>query len=484
MTVPDDERERGMSNRLDHWIDGGSVLPASGRYEAGIDPATRQASLSVAQGSAADVDAAVRSASDAFGDWKRRSAGDRGTLLHDLATTLYANADELARLESQDTGKPMSVARGEIEHSASFFDYYASLSNLPIGEVLDVDPRQRITTRREPYGVIGVITPWNLPLNQAARACAPALAVGNTVVIKPAEATSQTTIALARLASEVRFPAGVLNVVLGAGTEVGSALVAHPEVRKVAFTGSVAVGKSIGRVAADKVMPLTLELGGKSANIVFEDADLDRAVVDTVRAFTNNGGQVCSAGSRLLVQSSIFDEFVARVVTQSERVRPGTDYGPMITPGQYAQVQDYFNIAASEGAVALTGGRLDDEGPLAGGFYVAPTVYTGVDNEARISREEIFGPVLVAMPFDTEDEAIRIANDSEFGLVAGVWTNDIARAIRVSEELEVGQVFINSWSTGAVQASFGGHKNSGYGREKGIEALNHYSHLKSITIVL
>jgi aldehyde dehydrogenase (NAD+) len=351
-----------------------------------------------------------------------------------------------------------------------------------VGDVLDVDPDQHIYTRREPFGVIGIITPWNVPMNQAARACAPALAAGNVVVVKPAEASSQTTIALAQLASQVGFPDGTFNVVLGKGSEVGTELVRHPSVRKVAFTGSVAVGQTIGHIAADRVIPLTLELGGKSANIVFEDADLKFAASEAVRAFTTNAGQICSAGTRLLVQRSIHDEFVTAVADIVRELRPGKEVGPMITRDQYQQVQKYFDVANQEGMQAEVGGNLPDDEALRGGFYVNPTVYSNVDNSATLAQEEIFGPVLVAIPFDTEEDAIRIANNSDFGLISAVWTKDISRAFRVSEEIEAGQVFINTWSTGAVQTPFGGHKYSGYGREKGIEALNHYSHLKCVVV--
>ncbi len=473
-----------MRATVDHWIGGASVTPHGGEYVEGIRPQDGGAGARVAAGDAHDVDQAVRAAERAARAWRKIPARRRVELLSALADALRASKEEVARLESEDTGKFLDVAVGEVEHSASFFDYYASLISLPVGEVLDVEPDQHIYTIREPFGVVGIITPWNIPLNQAARACAPALAAGNVVVVKPALTTSQSTVAMARLASEIGFPDGVLNVVLGRGQEVGNEIVAHPGVRKIAFTGSVPVGQSIGRVAADRIIPLTLELGGKSANIVFADADLDAAAHAAVRAFTNNAGQVCSAGSRLLVDRSILDSFVSAVVEIAREVRPGRDMGPMITRSQYEQVQEYFRIAAEEGATILLGGAVSDDPELAGGFYIEPTVYMDVDNSMRVGREEIFGPVLVIMPFETEAEAVQIANDSEYGLVAGIWTTELSRAIRVSEELEVGQVFVNTWSTGAVQASFGGHKRSGYGREKGIEALHHYTHVKSVTIRL
>jgi aldehyde dehydrogenase (NAD+) len=281
---------------------------------------------------------------------------------------------------------------------------------------------------------------------------------------------------LARLAAEEGLPAGVLNVVTGPGATVGTAIVKHPLVRKVAFTGSVPVGQAIGLIAAERILPLTLELGGKSANIVFADADLAWAATEAVRAFTTNAGQVCSSGTRLLVERSIHDEFVAAVASTATQVRPGENLGPMITEKQFDTVRHYFEVARSEGAEAVVGGTVTT------GRYVEPTIYTGVTNDMTIAREEIFGPVLVVIPFDTEAEAIAIANDSDYGLVGGVFTADISRAFRVADAIEAGQVYVNSWSTQSVQMPFGGHKASGYGREKGIEALHHYSQVKSISV--
>jgi aldehyde dehydrogenase (NAD+) len=472
-----------MSAKIDNWIDGGSRPPASGQYQTGVNPATGAPAASVASSGEEDVKAAVRAAKAAAHGWRHFSAPKRGRLLNDLARAIRENANHFADLEIEDTGKPRQVALAEIENSAAYFEFYAGLVNLPIGDTLEVEPNQHIFTKKEPFGVVGVITPWNVPLNQAARACAPALTAGNVVVAKPAETSSQTTILLAQLATEVGFPPGVFNVVLGKGSVVGTSIVSHADVRKVAFTGSVATGRAIGHVAADRLIPLTLELGGKSANIVFDDAELEFAASEAVRAFVGNAGQVCSAGTRLLVHRSVHDEFVNRVVERVNAIKTGIDMGPMITRAQFEQVQDYFGIAEQEGAQLEVGGRVSGDPTLADGFYVQPTVYTNVNNDMRIAREEIFGPVLVTIPFDDEEEAIAIANDSEFGLIAGVFTNDISRALRVSDAIEAGQVFVNSWSTGAVQTPFGGHKNSGYGREKGIEALAHYTHLKCVVVV-
>jgi aldehyde dehydrogenase (NAD+) len=429
-----------------------------------------------------DVDRAVRAAADAAPGWRRTGSFDRGRVLAAIGRRLLADIGPLAKLESTETGKPLTLSEAEIRGAAEYFEFYAALVHLPSGDVLDVTPDLHVYTVREPFGVVGIITPWNLPLNQAARACAPALAAGNTVVVKPAETTSGSTIELARIALAEGLPPGVLNVVVGPGATVGTAIVEHPLVRKVAFTGSVPVGKAIGRIAAERILPLTLELGGKSANIVFADADLPFAASEAVRAFTSNAGQVCSSGTRLLVERTIQEDFTAAVVAATRRVRPGHELGPMITRKQYETVQSYFDLAAAEGAQVQIGGSVADVEGLTGGLFIQPTVYSGVTNDMRIAREEVFGPVLVVIPFDTEAEAVALANDSDYGLVGGVFTADMSRAFRVAEAIEAGQVYINSWSTQSVQMPFGGHKASGYGREKGIEALNHYSQVKSISV--
>lgn len=468
--------------RLEHWIDGAPVPPESGAYLETLSPLTGAASVQAAAGSAADVGAAAEAADRAKEGWRRIPAAERGRLMLALAARLRGQKEQLAEMERADTGKPMPLALAEIEGSAAYFDFYGSLVYLPAGDVLDVAPDQHVFTRREPFGVIGVITPWNLPLNQAARAIAPALAAGNTVVAKPSEITSQTTVALARLAGEAGFPAGAINIVLGTGPEVGEAIVRHPAVRKVAFTGSVGVGRAIGRIAAERIIPLTLELGGKSANIVFADADLELAAAEAVKAFTLNAGQVCSAGTRLLVERAIYDRFLGMVAEATKAAVPGETLGPIITPAQFRRVQDYFRVAEQDGARLVTGGAVAEVAGQENGFFIQPTIYADVGNDMRIAREEIFGPVLVAIPFETEAEAVEIANASDYGLIGTVWSRDISRALRVADRIEAGQVFVNIWNTMSVQTPFGGHKNSGYGREKGIEAIHHYSHLKTVTV--
>lgn len=467
---------------LTHFINGETVPSINGGSFV-LDQASRAAKpIEVTRGDAQDAASAVESAAAALPAWRNISSQERGRALQRVADALRADIDRFAQAESLDTGKPIELSRAEVTGAADYFEFYATLVNLPVGEVLDIEPGLHVHTIREPYGVVGIITPWNLPLNQAARACAPALLAGNTVVLKPAEVTPTTSIMFAELCKHVGLPDGVLNVVLGQGSVVGTAIVEHPTVSKVAFTGSVPVGRTISRVAAERILPLTLELGGKSACVVFEDSDLDLAAKEIVRAFTTNAGQVCSSGTRLLVQESVHDALVGKIVDRVKALREGVDVGPIITQQQFGTVKDYLQVAEDEGATAAVGGSgsaVDEAG-----CYVAPTVYTNVDNSMRIAQEEVFGPVLAVIKFSSEDEAIALANDSDFGLAGGVFSHDIAQAMRVASAIQAGQIYINSWSTQSVQMPFGGHKLSGYGREKGIEAVNHYSQVKSVSINL
>jgi aldehyde dehydrogenase (NAD+) len=474
---------------LDHLINGVSVAPEAGAYLEEMDPRSGFVTYQIARGTQADIAAAAAAARAALQGWRDRKPVQRSRILTAMAAALRAQAAFYVEIEQRETGKPLALAQVEIEVAAQYFEFYGGTVLAMQAETVDLGPDYHCYTRREPFGVVGCILPWNAPMNQAARSIAPAIAAGNTVVVKPSEFTSVGLLKfIAHATADCGLPAGVVNIVTGTGTEAGAPLVAHPDIAKISFTGSLRAGREIGRVAADRILPVTLELGGKSPDIVFADADFDRAVAGVLRGFTLNAGQACLAGTRCLVERSIHDRFVAALGVAAQALPVGGDdsagIGPMTTRAQYRKVIDYFALAETEGARVIAGGMVSDRPELAGGWYVMPTIYGDVTNDMRIAREEIFGPVAVVIPFDDEATAIRIANDTEYGLAAGLWTSNLARAHRVAAQLEAGSVYVNEYPAGGVDTPFGGYKKSGIGREKGIEALHHYTQLKSVIMRL
>jgi aldehyde dehydrogenase (NAD+) len=463
---------------IDHWIGNRPVRATGGPRFTVTAPATEEPIASTALGGPAEVDLAVRSASAASQGWADRPAAERGRLLSAIARGIRDRAGEICDIEAAETGKLDREMRASIAGAAEYFDLYGGCVRALFGETIDLGGTQHAFTRREPYGVVGVITPWNGPLNQLARSAAVALAVGNTVVAKPSEYTSSSAVILGEITAAADLPDGVFNVVTGSGAEAGRALVDHPGVRMISFTGSVGVGTTVGEAAARRLIPAHLELGGKSPNIVFADADLAAAARHATSVCTA-AGQQCSALTRLLVQDSVYETFleeVGRLI--GERV-PGPTLGPLTTPGQYDKVLSYFEVAAEDGARLVTGGKAADRP----GRCVEATVYADVTPEMRIFREEIFGPVLSVTPFRDENEAVAIANATEYGLAAAVWTENLGRAMRVARRLQSGQVIVNGGVSG-VDAPFGGYKNSGLGREKGFEAMYGYTQVKTVLVGL
>jgi phenylacetaldehyde dehydrogenase len=491
-----------IADRVDRWLAepkrlliGGEWRDAvdGGTFEA-LDPATEQTLASVAEGTAADVDLAVRAARKAFeGPWSKMTASDRGRAIWRLGDLIEEHADELARLECLDNGKPLAVARGaDVALAADMFRYMAGWATKVSGRTFPVSvpyaPGAEFLTYtlREPLGVVGQIIPWNFPLLMAAWKLAPALATGNTVVLKPAEQTPLSAIRLGELIAEAGFPDGVVNIVQGFGETAGAALAAHPGVDKVAFTGSTEVGRLILHAAAGNLKKVSLELGGKSPNVVFADADIEAAIAGVANGIFFNQGQVCSAGSRLYVESSIYDDVVAGVADAAAAMKvgpgiePDTEMGPLVSSEQLQRVVGYLDVAKGEGARTAAGGSAV-EGP---GYFLAPTVLADTRNDMRIVQEEIFGPVLVAQPFSDPDSIAPVANDNVYGLAAAVWTRDIGKAHRVSRQLQAGTVWINTYNIYDAALPFGGYKQSGWGREMGEDVLQLYTETKSICVGL
>lgn len=471
------------------FIDGEESSENGARRFDTYNPATGEVLTTIQEGGQGEVDAAVASAKAAFPAWRDLPGVEKGRILMAISHKIQENAERLITLESLDNGKARMDATMDVNVAARYFEYYAGIADKLGGETIPLGPTHHSYTRAEPFGVTAHIVPWNAAFQQAARGIAPALAAGNTAVVKPAEDTSLTTIELARIAIEAGVPAGVFNVVTGLGKDAGAKLVRHPDVQRITFTGSVPTGQEIMRAAAENLNPLTLELGGKAPNIVFEDADLDTAVPGSLLAINVNAGQVCAAGSRLLVHRSIHDEVVERLIELNRKVKlgPGTSdatMGPITTAAQFKKVKEYLDIGAAEGARAVIGGQPAESGELSKGQFIEPTIFVDVDNSMRIAREEIFGPVLSVIPFEAEEEAVSIANDTPYGLTAGLWTRDLGRAHRVAGQIEAGQVSVNDFFAGGVQAPFGGYKQSGFGREKGTHAVAEYLQTKTVSIKL
>jgi betaine-aldehyde dehydrogenase len=466
------------------WVDGSAkqTFPV-------YDPSTEEVIAHVAAASAADVDSAVKAARAAFdsGPWPATTAQDRGRLLFKLAEKIRQNAPALAEIEARNSGKPIVEAEYDIADVSTCFEYYAGLANKVLGHVNPVPANALSFTLREPVGVAGQIIPWNYPLLMASWKLAPALAAGCTCILKPAEQTPLTALEIAGYFGEVGFPPGVVNVVNGLGETAGAALVAHPGVDKIAFTGSAAVGKIIVKSAADTLKRVTLELGGKSPNIFFPDADWEAAVDGALFGVFINQGEVCSAGSRILVEKSIYSKFVEAMTQKAKRIKLGpplereTKMGPLVSKEQYDRVSSYLEIGKKEAKVAIGGGHPKQFGK---GYYVEPTIFYDVKNSDRIAREEIFGPVASVIPFDGESEAIRIANDTPYGLAAAVWTRDIYKAFRVVKSLRAGIIWVNHMQPTYVEAPWGGYKQSGFGRELGPMGLEEYLETKQVFVNL
>ena len=486
MTIaPADPRLGGLVTSNTHLIGGEWVPAASGQTIAVIDPSTGETLADVPRGAAADVDAAVRAATDAFPAWRDTSPSERAALLMRWAELIEAHEEEIDRLEISEVGRPhwgpLPMAR--------MLTFFAGQADKVSGLSLPThSPDVLGLTLREPYGVVGAIIPWNAPGPNFVMDVGPAIAAGNTIVIKPAEDAPLTPLALARLAADAGIPPGVINVVVGFGTEAGAAIPAHPGIARMSFTGSPATGSAVMVACARHHTPLHLELGGKSPQVLLDDADLDAAIPQLTRGITLNTGQICAAGSRVVVDRSIHAEVVRRLAEAFARVRvgPGTDdvdMGPLISAKQHNRVLEYLKVGREEGAELVTGGGVPAGERYERGFYVEPTIFDRVASGMRIAQEEIFGPVLAVQPVDGEAEALEVANGTEYGLVAAVWTADIGRAIRMARGLQAGQVAVNQiLSGGVIGAPFGGYKGSGFGRTMGADSVLNYTQVKTVSI--
>jgi acyl-CoA reductase-like NAD-dependent aldehyde dehydrogenase len=474
------------------FINGEEVPAASGKTFQSINPATGEPFAEVAEGDAEDIDRAARAAQSAYPAWRQKSASSRGKLLYRLAQLVDQHRDDLARLQSQDMGKPLRESlKVDATSGVDALEYFAGIANKVEGRTIPVPGRFLNYTLREPWGVVGQIIPWNFPLLQAVWKIAPAVAAGNTVVLKPAEQAPLVPVAVARLAAEAGFPPGVINVVPGYGETAGAALCRHPLVRRIAFTGSTETGRIVARMAGDGLKPVTLELGGKSPVLIFEDADPDQAASIAFLAIFTNQGEVCTAGSRVLVRGDMEDAFVSAIAGQMTRkmvvgdpLSEQTTLGPLVSEEQLERVRGYVTAGIDEGARVGVKGEKPSDANLQGGYFVEPVVFTDVSSNMKIAQEEIFGPVLTVVPFSDEEEAIRLANDTEYGLAATILTRDVERAHRVAAAVEAGNIWVNTWGNVHSASPYGGYKMSGYGREMGFEVMEEYTQVKSVWISL
>lgn len=469
-----------------NFIDGRRVPSASARTLPVIDPSTGESFDTIPRSDAADIDHAVAAARAALsGEWGKLTATERGRILSRMGGMILERVDELSRLESRDTGKPIGQARNDIVVAARYCEFYGGAADKLHGLQVPYLNDFHVVVVREPYGVTAHILPWNYPAQMFGRSVVPALAMGNAAVLKPSEDACLTPLAFCDIATQAGLPAGALNVVTGLGEEAGAALTAHGDIDFVTFTGSPEVGTLVQKAAADRALKVVLELGGKSPQIVFDDADLDRASSFVLKAITQNGGQTCSAGSRVLVQRTIHDRFTAMIADRMAKSAAGLpvqdhDCGPLINAAQKERVEGFIQRAKDAGVPLLAQGRVAD-GTHAGGYYVPPTMFGPVPRDHELALNEVFGPVLAVIPFDTEEDAIQLANGTDFGLLAGIWTRDGGRQTRVAKRMHCGQVYINCYGAGGgVELPFGGVKRSGHGREKGFLALEEFCTVKTI----
>lgn len=472
------------------YIDGEWIVPKKERLIEVKNPGDGSTLAFVPRGDKEEIDLAVKAAKKAFHskEWKTFSPYNRGKLLYQVAEIIRENKEDLAKLETLDTGKPLAQSAVDVEIAARYFEFYAGIADKILGETIPVEPGIIDYTVREPIGIVGHIIPWNYPLQIAARSISVSIATGNATVLKPAEDTPLTTLKLVELMEPLGLSKGILNVVTGFGHEAGAALSGHPDINHITFTGSVETGKRVMESAAKNIVPVTLELGGKSPNIVFADCNEELALKWVLNSIVQNAGQTCSAGSRLVIEKSIKENFIRKLSTAMEElsIGPGIenhDLGPVLSKKQFERIRSFIDLAKQDGIRIVTGGERKLIEGYQLGFYLQPTILDNVPASHYLAQEEIFGPVLTVTTFQTEEEAIEIANGTPYGLVAGVWTENGGRAHRVANQLQCGQVFINHYGAGGgIAQPFGGYKKSGFGREKGLEALRNYTQVKNVAL--